>query len=285
MVKVDMIVEEITPAIGARITASTEQVLADGGPERILELLNERGVLVFPKLFLSDEGLADLANRLGDMEAATVTADGSDANRLGIYRIERGKTDTNHADYVAGNDYWHMDGTSYDVPGKATLLKCESPPKSGGETDFAHLFAAFAALPTSRQNELKQLEVIHCMRGAMRYVYDAPTEADYARWDAVFPETPHPLVWRMRDGRHTLLIGSTAYRLAHHEDDAGRAVLEELLAWCTQPQFTYQHVWQQGDLVVFNNPGLLHRSRPYDEHSGRILHRATVKGAEPIVAA
>ena len=62
------------------------------------------------------------------------------------------------------------------------------------------------------------------------------------------------------------------------------ALLDELLDWSTQDRFTYQHVWQKGDMVIFNNPGLLHRSRPYNKASGRVLHRATVKGVEAITA-
>lgn len=45
-------------------------------------------------------------------------------------------------------------------------------------------------------------------------------------------------------------------------------------------QFTYRHKWREGDLVIFNNPGLLHRSYPYDDAAGRVMHRMTLKGTE-----
>ena len=59
-------------------------------------------------------------------------------------------------------------------------------------------------------------------------------------------------------------------------------MLDELLAWCTQDRFTYRHRWQEGDLVIFNNPGVLHRSYPYSEDAGRVMHRTTLKGLEAI---
>ena len=65
-------------------------------------------------------------------------------------------------------------------------------------------------------------------------------------------------------------------------DDEGRSLLNELLDWCTQDHFTYRHAWQTGDLVIFNNPGLLHRSYPYTEAAGRVMHRTTLKGSEAI---
>jgi alpha-ketoglutarate-dependent taurine dioxygenase len=276
----NLICEAITPKLGTRILNPAEQILDEGVPEQILEALNRYGVLHFPEIFISDEQLVALTGALGDMEAATVTADGSGPSEMGIYRIAADKTDRNHQDYVKGNDYWHMDGTSYAVPGKGTLLKCESPPAYGGETDFANLFAAWEALPPARQRELEGLRVVHCLAAVGRKMYEQPSSEDLARWNAVFPDTEQPLVWQQRDGRTSLVIGSTARGIVGMSDEDGSALLKELLDWCTRDEFTYRHHWQRGDLVIFNNPGLLHRSRPYDEASGRVMHRTTLKGHE-----
>jgi len=45
-------------------------------------------------------------------------------------------------------------------------------------------------------------------------------------------------------------------------------------------RFRYAHEWQQGDLVVWDNTGMLHRALPYDVSSQRTLHRTTVHGEE-----
>ncbi len=78
------------------------------------------------------------------------------------------------------------------------------------------------------------------------------------------------------------MIGSTADSIVGMSREDGEALLQELLDWCTQDRFTYRHRWQKGDLVIFNNPGLLHRSRPYSEQAGRVMHRTTLKGYEAI---
>ncbi len=277
-------IEPISDEIGARIFVDAQQILDDSVPEQILEALNRYGVLLFPHINLSDEVMADLSNRLGEMEAAKVTYDGSEANKLGLYRIAADKKEKGHQEYVAGNNFWHMDGTSYRVPGKATMLKCESPPSNGGETEFANLFAAYEALPETRKQQLDGLKVVHSMYAVMSKLYDVPLQEDIDRWNSIFPDNEHPLVWKHRDGRRSLVIGSTAGGIAGMSQEEGKALLDELLDWCTQDRFTYQHIWEKGDMVIFNNPGLLHRSRPYDEASGRVLHRATVKGAEAISA-
>ncbi len=280
----DIRIEPINDEIGARLFVTAEQVLESDVPEQILAALNQYGVLLFPNINISDESMASLSNRLGEMEAAKVTDDGSAANKLGLYRISADKKEKAHREYVQGNNFWHMDGTSYRVPGKATMLKCEAPPKAGGETEFANLFAAYDALPEDRKRNLHGLTVVHSMYAVMSQLYDVPLQEDVDRWNSIFPDNGHPLVWKHLDGRHSLVIGSTAARIEELGDEEGKALLDELLEWCTQDRFTYLHTWSKGDMVIFNNPGLLHRSRPYDEASGRVLHRATVKGAEAITA-
>jgi alpha-ketoglutarate-dependent taurine dioxygenase len=37
-----------------------------------------------------------------------------------------------------------------------------------------------------------------------------------------------------------------------------------------------------GDLVVCDNCGCMHRVVPYDENSGRVMHRATIIGEERV---
>jgi len=276
--------EPISASLGAYVRGVSENdILEDGCPAQILSALNQFGVLVFPQIHLSDATFVALTSQLGDMEALRNTADGSAPSGLGIYRIALDKEDKTQRDYVDGNDYWHMDGTSYKVPGKATLLKCQNPPSSGGDTGFASLFAAYDALAPEKKSQLADLRVLHCLESVGRKMYKNPTADDLQRWNSIFPPTEHPLIWKQRNGRTSMLVGATAYDIVGMSHDEGYAFLQELTDWCTKDQFTYRHHWQQGDVVIFNNPGLLHRSYPYNEASGRLLHRTTVKGYEEII--
>jgi alpha-ketoglutarate-dependent taurine dioxygenase len=59
--------------------------------------------------------------------------------------------------------------------------------------------------------------------------------------------------------------------------DKGRRLIEDLLAFATQPQFVHRHRWLEGDLVVWDNRCTMHRATPYDElGQRRVLHRTTV---------
>ena len=275
-------VQPITPTIGAIVKITAENVVADGVPEQILDALERFSVLVFPQIHMSDELFLQLTAALGDKHENDVTADGTEASDKGIFRIALDKADKTQLDFIKGNDYWHMDGMSYSVPCKASLLKCESAPREGGDTGFASLYAAYDGLPNETRKRLEGVRVGHCLSAVGRKMYDDPTPEDFARWDAVFPRLEHPLVWKQANGRSSLLIGSTAHDIVGMDEAEGQARLAELLEWCTQERFTYRHRWQQGDLVIFHNPGLLHRSYPYSDTAQRVMHRTTLKGSEEI---
>lgn len=275
-------IDPITPNLGAYVNISAEHLLDTGVPDKCLQALNQYGVLVFPEIGVDDDTLVAFTSELGDMQSVKNGADNSRAKELGIYVISLEESAKGYREYVEGNNYWHMDGTSYRVPGKASLLKCEVPPSSGGDTEFANLFAAYDALSAEKKQQLENLHVFHCLEAVGRKMTPNPTEADLERWHNTFPPTEHPLVWKQLDGRSSLVIGSTAGGIIGMPKEEGAALLQELLDWSTQDQFTYRHKWNKGDLVIWNNPGLLHRSRPYTEASGRVMHRTTLKGVEAI---
>jgi alpha-ketoglutarate-dependent 2,4-dichlorophenoxyacetate dioxygenase len=54
-------------------------------------------------------------------------------------------------------------------------------------------------------------------------------------------------------------------------------VLLDLLEHATQRQFVYQHRWQPGDLVMWDNTATSHRGRHFDLDQRRELRRATTE--------
>ena len=78
-------------------------------------------------------------------------------------------------------------------------------------------------------------------------------------------------------GRKTLYLASHASHVIGWPIETGRKLIEDLLDFATQPQFVYQHRWQVGDLVMWDNRCTMHRGRPYDEAKyRRDMHRTTV---------
>ena len=84
------------------------------------------------------------------------------------------------------------------------------------------------------------------------------------------------MVWTHQSGRKSLLLGATADYVIGLPVEESRALLARLRDWATQPQYVYQHQWQPGDLLIWDNTGTMHRVLPYDVTCGRRLHRFTV---------
>jgi alpha-ketoglutarate-dependent 2,4-dichlorophenoxyacetate dioxygenase len=97
------------------------------------------------------------------------------------------------------------------------------------------------------------------------------------------PPVRQPVV-RFHSGseRRTLYLGSHASHIIGWPADQGRALLEELTVFATQPRFVYQHRWRVGDLVMWDNRCTLHRARPFDDaRYRRDMRRATVEDSAP----
>ena len=45
-----------------------------------------------------------------------------------------------------------------------------------------------------------------------------------------------------------------------------------------RPEFTWQHDWRVGDLVLWDNRCTMHRRDPFDAARRRIMHRTQIKG-------
>lgn len=279
---IDISVKPIA-GFGARVFISPEHLLDDGVAEKCLNLLNEHNVLVFPEISISDETQSAFSNRMGKMHASKPRSlSETEANPFGIYPVSLDPKHVKYLDYIKSNEHWHMDGTSSETPPKATNLKCEVPPSEGGDTEFANLYAAYEDLPEARKIQMETLLVVHSVEAANLKTFKNPTQEDLQRWRVDGPPIVRPLVWKQTDGRKSLVIGSMADHIVGMDLDKGRALLDELLQWCTQPKYCYRHQWQKGDMVIWNNPGLLHRAHPYTAESGRLMHRTTIMGAEMI---
>ena len=69
-------------------------------------------------------------------------------------------------------------------------------------------------------------------------------------------------MWTHRSGRRSLVLGATTDHVVGMDPDEGRALLDDLLARSTTPDRVYRHEWAVGDMVIWDNRGVLHRALP-----------------------
>lgn len=273
-------VEPVKPLIGSIIHVSPDHLLDDETIETVRSELENRGVLVFPQINLSDELQLAFTDKLGDRVTFTRQVPGSDAETPDVYKITLDRKLNSEPDYVLGTFFWHIDGITIDQPlPKATVLSARKLSQSGGATEFANLYAAWDKLPEEEKREYEGLTVIHSVEAAVRPVHGHPSEERRARYKAMAAVMEQPLVWTHEDGRKSLLLGTHADGIVGMPGPHGRALLTRLQQWAAQPDFVYTHKWTEGDLVIWNNQGVMHRVVPYTDE-GRVMHRTTIAGKE-----
>lgn len=273
-------IEPIKPLIGAIVHVDKAHLCDDEVVETVLKALEERGVLVFPQINVSDEEQLAFTERLGGVSHFTRRVPGSDVSAKDVYKVTLDKKINTEPDYVLGTFFWHIDGLLMDIPlPKATLLSARQLSDSGGATEFANLYATYEKLPEEEKRELEGLRAIHTIEAAVRPVFGVTPQERIDRYLTMAPAMEHPLVWEHADGRKSLLVGTHADGLVGRPGPHGRSLLTRLLQWAAQPDFVYRHNWQVGDLVIWDNEGLMHRVVPYTDE-GRVMHRTSIEGKQ-----
>jgi alpha-ketoglutarate-dependent taurine dioxygenase len=263
-------VVNLTDTIGSEIRSDAATLLEPEVAAEVRRVLQQRGVLVFKEIHLTDEQQVNLARLMG-----TLRPEGE----KGISKITLDTKLNAHADYLKGSFNWHMDGTHDDVPVFASLLSGRKLSKVGGQTEFANTYAAYEKLSAQMKRKIDRLEVVHSVEVSMRRAGVDATESNVAYWRSNTDKT-HRLVWTHETGRKSLVIGCHASHVVGMDRVESDALLQELLEWATQPKFKYRHEWTPGDMLIWDNTGVLHRAEPYAADSGRVMHRTTLMGEE-----
>jgi alpha-ketoglutarate-dependent taurine dioxygenase len=272
---------DLGPRVGTELKIDLKTLLSGSLAQELRELLVKRGVVIARGIQMDDEQQRALTRTLGTLRLGQIKKEGDE----GLQKVTFDKKENPvYAEFFPGTFFWHMDGTYEQIPPFATLLTPRVLSASGGQTEFCNNYAAYEDLPASQKAHLETLQVVHTMAAAMWPAYTRVSPEQYALWCS-YPERTHPLVWRHHTGRKSLLLSTSASHIVGMHPAESHALLRRLMDWATQPQYVYQHSWQMNDLLIWDNTGTMHRVLPYDVECGRRLHRFTLEGIEPVMAA
>lgn len=264
---------DLKPRIGTEVLADKAALLSGQHADALRELLEQRGVLVFPRIGLSDDEQIAFTQTLG-----TFAPERSGEK---LYSVTLDTTVNAQADYLKGSLYWHIDGTMNDVPIRASLLTSKVlPSDGGGDTEFCNTYAAYDGLSDEDKAELHGLTAMHSAWNTLFY-FDPEPDLAHLRSMMRIGDKELPLVWRHHSGRKSLVLGCTARHIVGMDYVKSAELLVRLREWSTRPDFVYRHQWSVGDLVIWDNTGTMHRAMPFNPDSGRLLVRTKLEGEEP----
>ena len=204
----------------------------------------------------------------------------NDLSNLGLDNKPLARDDRRRM-FNLGNRLWHSDSSFRVIPAKYSLLSARTVVDRGGNTEFAHMGAAYDALDAATKAEIEDLVCEHSLmysRGSLGMTEFTPEEK------VMFKPVRQRLVRRHPvTGRKSLYLSSHIGGIIGWPVPEARAFIRDLTEHATQSQFVYVHKWRRHDLVMWDNRQTMHRVRRFDETQVRDMHRTTVAGEAPTV--
>jgi len=275
---------EIVPtgkALGAEVKNVDLKRLDDATFATLLRAFHDHSVLLVRGQTLSDQDLIAFSRRFGELDWAPVQENGRRfvEGLPEIYIVSNVKQNGEPIGSLgAGEAVWHTDMSYLEAPPIASALYALEIPPVGGNTSFCSMYAIHDALAPELKRRVAGLKIKHDgTYNSGGFLRQGVTPTDDPRTS---PGAIHPLVCTHPDtGREMLYLGRrrNAY-LVGLELAESEALLDELWAYVDRPEFAWEHVWQIGDLVIWDNRSTMHRRDPFDDNSRRIMHRTQIKG-------
>ncbi len=266
---------------GAEIAGLDLRQIDDDAFAAIRRAFIAHSVLLFREQQLSDADLIAFSRRFGPLDMAPVQENGR--------RFVEGHPELYVVSNVvengiaigslgAGEAAWHTDMSYLDDPPMASALYALEVPESGGDTFFADMYGAYAALPEALRRRIAGLSLKHDgTYNSGGYLRAGLAASDDPRSS---PGAVHPLVCtHPESGRSCLYLGRrrNAYLIGLPLAES-EAILDALWAVATQEALAWRHRWRAGDLVLWDNRCTMHRRDAFDPGARRVMHRTQIKG-------
>jgi len=262
--------------IGAQLWRGLEPV----DLERIRAAWAEAGVIVFRRQALSEQELVNFSGCFGTPQIVH-RRDWISPEHPEVILISNLHDRDGNPIGLAGTGElgWHTDQSYILRPTTGSVLYgVEIPNDGGGSTWWANLRLAYAALPADLKATIEGKRAVfdYFRRWSTGYEEGARTLTDEMRQQT--PPVTHSLVQAHPvTGRKSLYFDPwTTTGIVGMELAAARDLLQRLQEFTTRPEFTYEHQWQVGDVVMWDNGFMMHRRGAYNPTQRRFHKRTTI---------
>lgn len=281
---------QITPvqgALGAVVTGLDAR--QPQSAEVILTLkaaLHEHLILIFKQQQLEDKQLLAFASYFGGIfkppSDVPVLASRSDTNTPpDVVPVSNA---VGEGDYTGHGELSpHSDHHWTPQPSSGSLLYAIELPQDGGATSWYNTVQAYEDLDQATRDEIEGLQLI-TYNPFLRIKSGGPFPkyrfADQPILGAAFP---HPLVRTHAESgkRGIYLDAQTEVEVVGYDDQRGATLIERLRAHIVQPKYRYEHAWEVGDIVYWDNQVTLHSRTAFPAEQRRLLKRVSLAGGRP----
>lgn len=264
-------VEPITPILGAEVGPVDLADLNEATLAEIRQAFARHHVLVFRDQHLTREQHKAFGRLFGELHlhpAKTHLGLPGDPEIFDIRITAQTR--------VANGEAWHTDLSCEPIPPTASALYITTVPDGGGgDTLFASMHEAYAALSAPLQRLLQTLTAYHSGFKDLRAYGHEPQPGQQ------YPCASHPVVVRHRDSGAPLLFVNEAFTekinaLSSRESSALLDLLFRHIETHTRGQCRVR--WQRNTLVLWDNQAVHHHAVWDYYPQTRLGERVTVKG-------
>lgn len=262
----DIAIEKLSGAVGAILHGVDLRSPGEAGFADIRQALFDHGVIFFRDQSLGPEDHIALARRFGEI----------DVNRFftpvaGYPQIAEVRTTPTMEAVIGGT--WHSDHSYDPKPAMASVLVARELPEVGGDTLFASMTAAAAALSPGLRATLEGLNAWHS-DGSF-----ANSKVGLSGENTTKPNL-HPVLIRHpeTDQQALYVNGDFTTHFDGWTKQESLPLLDYLYRFATRPEFSCRFRWAPGSVAIWDNRLVQHFACADYLGQSRLMHRITVKG-------
>ncbi len=264
----------LSPVIGAEAVGFDPRQFSDDERDQFKAAwLQHLVMLIRTPNVLSDDEFVALMSRLGTIENARKLSPLS--SRIEVMIISNIRENGQLVGALPDGELsFHYDRAHQKKPTRATALHAIEIPDKGGETCFANMCLAYETLPVEIKQKIEGKQALNT------YEYGA-THAEAKKLDDDAPSAVHPVVRTIPEtGRKALFVARLMTdKILGLPDDESRMLLNQIADHCEQPKFSYQHHWQVGDILMWDNRCSTHARKDFDASQRRLMKRIALGDA------
>src|SRR3954462_2155525 len=282
----DIEVRPLSPACGAEIRGvDLTRPLSEAQVNAITDAWAKHLVLVFRGQQVSQDDQLRFASYFGDLGSRKKAPDALKARTEGVLQdnekvllVSNIKVDGVPIGSFGEGEFWfHIDSGYSPKPYKYTFLYALELPSTGGNTMFSNMYKAYEAVPPALKAKLRGMKALHI------HEYNRARQANSSGDISSIPHHSHPIFITHPDTRRKTLFVDRLMttRLDGFDPAESDAILNELYEIGERREFIFEHVWQLGDFLMWDNRCTIHARTDFPKEERRLRRRCPVEG-EPL---
>ena len=271
--------------IGIELNIDTSKPISKLQLDELQKLLFGYKVVVIKKQQLTDEELLRFALKFGPV---------FDANKAQVLGSKNGKTSkvvvvgNNAPEYKAAFLGYqevlpHSDHQWVAEPSSISILYAVDIAQGSSTTKWTDMTAVYNSLSDELKNEISDKRIV-----TFNPFY-RPFGEVFAKYVNRIEDVPpgeqvsHPLVRTHPFTKEKILYMHRAYEMEYENEpyESGVKLWNTLNDYIDNTEYVYEHYWEKGDLVLWDNRATLHYRERFDSHIRRVLKRVSIAGENP----